>query len=254
MRNDEKNYGAYLRSIENLTTLRQETFDPSRHKIEDFIAEESVGETNSVYDLQNYVIGPSNSGFTMTGSGSLNLADAFSRLDYFSLLTQLKTRNNLQESVASRPVDFIAMSVPVEALRPALPESLLPIDIAIWLFRDADTQALILGRRDGDGQSWLRYLPVRRLTQDVSGRIHFSPSAWRDNLPLDLWEDLPLPADERELWLSSWHTESEWLHAVHTTKYSNAVISLYEQFTFPSALKTCGASELTDEDLILRFR
>ncbi|HKR59853.1 MAG TPA: hypothetical protein VJS64_08950, partial [Pyrinomonadaceae bacterium] len=30
-------------------------------------------------------------------------------------------------------------------------------------------------------------------------------------------------------WLSQWHTDLEWLHALHMTKYSNGLIGLYEE-------------------------
>ena len=32
-------------------------------------------------------------------------------------------------------------------------------------------------------------------------------------------------------WLTQWHTDVEWLHALHKTQYSNGLIGLHEQFT-----------------------
>jgi hypothetical protein len=39
-----------------------------------------------------------------------------------------------------------------------------------------------------------------------------------------------VPADERTVWLCAWHSELEWLRAVHKTRYSNGIIALHEQF------------------------
>ncbi len=252
MKADESTYAAYVRSLANLLSLRPDSFDPSRLRIEDFLAEHAMGDLNTVYDLQNYVAGGSGEELALRGDGSLDMAESFTRINYFSLLTQIKTRNNLQEQVSARPVDFIAMKVPVEALRSDLLPGFLPIDNAIWLFRDDDRQALILSRRAGNGQLWLRYLPVGGLKQDADGQIHFSASPWRDKLPLEPWEGLPGSIEQRRLWLDAWHTESEWMIAFHATAYSNAVISLYEQFAFSSALSDRNP-EQTD-DLLLRFR
>ncbi len=52
-------------------------------------------------------------------------------------------------------------------------------------------------------------------------------------LPLQIFEDpqleLPAGAEEREAWLSQWHTDLEWLHALHQTQYSNGLIGLHEE-------------------------
>jgi len=52
-------------------------------------------------------------------------------------------------------------------------------------------------------------------------------------LPLQIFEDpqlkLPSQVQDREAWLSEWHTDLEWLHALHKTHYSNGLIGLHEQ-------------------------
>jgi hypothetical protein len=50
--------------------------------------------------------------------------------------------------------------------------------------------------------------------------------------PLHYVED-PFFVQPRE-WLSEWHTEREWLNAVHRTRYSNAIIGLAAQLKVES--------------------
>jgi hypothetical protein len=104
----------------------------------------------------------------------------------------------------------------------------------------------------------LRYLPISGLQQDESGRIHFKRVAWRAGLPLKIWEDaaLKVRAEERASWLDAWHTDLEWLRAVHKTTYSNAIIGLNEQLArhVPLSLQTDVPGLSDDERLIRRFR
>jgi hypothetical protein len=234
--------------------LKRDGFDPSRYRIGQLVAKNSAGDLNSVFDLRNYVVGLSHKGLVLSSDGALDLTQSFARVDYFTLLRGLHARNNLQRSVSSQPVDFIAMPVPTEALIAALPESAFRIDNAIWLFRDEERQALILGRRQEGGPLLLRYFPIRRLTQDSSGQIRFVSASWEERLPLELWEDLPMPPEQRRVWLETWHTEAEWLRAIHMTRYSNALIGLYEEFSFWANRPLSASAPLTDDDLIVRFR
>ena len=52
-----------------------------------------------------------------------------------------------------------------------------------------------------------------------------------------------VPAGERAAWLGAWHTELEWFHAVHKTRYSNGILALHEQFV----------RDPLPQDLISRF-
>ena len=66
-----------------------------------------------------------------------------------------------------------------------------------------------------------------------------------------LWEDqdLRVPATQRAVWLSAWHTELEWLHAIHKTRYSNGILALHEQF-----LRDSQSQDLPgDTGLVARF-
>jgi len=253
MKADESRYAAYVLSLEKLIALRPDSFDAVRIKIEEVLPAHFVGEINSVHQLQNYVAGMSAAGLLLNDDGSLDMTKSFFRIDYFALMEQIRTKNNVQASVSSKPVDFVASAISADAVRSALPSDQLPIDDAVWLHGDDDRQALILGRRAQDGLLWLRYLPVRDLKQSSDGRILFSPSAWRENLPLEIWEDLQMPVEQRRAWLESWHTERDWLEAVYLSRYSNGVISIHDQFEFSPVFPDAGADAATDKELLQRF-
>ncbi len=39
------------------------------------------------------------------------------------------------------------------------------------------------------------------------------------------------PASDRAAWLSAWHTDREWLNAIHTCRYSDGVIGVTEELS-----------------------
>jgi hypothetical protein len=158
-------------------------------------------------------------------------------------------KNNVQANVGSHPVDFIALRVPKQTLAPVLAADDLPDEDAIWLYTDEDHQVLILSRQDPNKGLELRYVPVRELQQDAGGNLHLERADLVAGFPLRLWEDpeLAVPERERSAWLNSWHSESEWFHAVHKTRYSNGILALHEQFL----AQPCSPA---DSNLIKRFQ
>jgi len=255
---DVREYTIYAHTLTNLLSLRPESFDRSRWKIEELIPPRSLGSMNSLHGLQNYVVALVEKGGVLDAQDSLDLERNLIRIDYFDLLTKLRVRNNVQPGVVSSPVDFLAVAMSPKALTAELPQDCLPVEAAVWLYKSRDEQALILARHAESGLS-LRYLPVRDLVQHANDRISFSPQSWRSGLPLQIWEDsgLRIPDNRRADWLGAWHSETEWLRALHATKYSNGLISLYEQFAFDFAPSPPPHQELegsTDHRLLLRFR
>jgi len=121
---------------------------------------------------------------------------------------------------------------------------------ALWLYHDRDRQALILSRTDSAGKLSLRYLPVSGLIEDLQGKIRFEAAGWAAGFPLHIWEDkaFGLPGEERAPWLATWHSEIEWLRAVHKTEHSDGILALDEQF-----LRTSSSAAAGDDDLIERF-
>jgi len=253
-----KGYAAYVATMRKLLGLRRESFDPSKLKIAELIPEDSMGQRNSVYDLQNYIVGPGRDGLVLKSDGLLDLEHSFLRIDYLTLIHEQQVRNNVQQGITNCPVDFIATRIPHETIAPALRRDLQPDDDVVWLYGGPDRQALVLPRGESQGQLRLRYLPIAHLKQDEQGVVSFDLVPWQQGLPLRLLDDprLDVPLDSRVDWLNEWHTDVEWLHAVHKTQYSNGLIGLHEQFTLFSAPGTDvdAAGLSTDERLLHRFR
>ncbi len=219
--------------MRTLLALKRENFDPMKLKIEDLMPKGSMGRRNSIHDLQNYVVGLSRDGLALNKDGSLDLDRSFARLNYFDLLHEQAVRNNVQSAVSSRPIDFIATRIPLASIAPELSDDLKADNDPVWLYAGKDRQALILPRGESANQLQLRYLPIANLTQDANGAIHFDRVDGKTGFPLKMLDDprLDVPDSDRASWLDQWHTDIEWLHALHKTQYSNGLIGLHEQFT-----------------------
>lgn len=255
---DERNYTQYLRAMSNLLSLRSEGFDPRQWKIEDLIPRRSMGDANAIYNLENYIAGLSPAGLQLAADGSLDMEESFRKIDYFALLGNASVRNNVQRSIGNRPVDFVSVRVPFESLSESLSESEKPDQDAVWIYGGRESQALILSRRDSTGQLMLRYLPVANLHAEHDGKIKFDRAALKAGMPLKYFEDaqLSVPAEKQAEWLNNWHSELEWLRAVHRTQYSNAIIGLHEQFArHVSDTTNLNRQNLSrEETLLTRYR
>lgn len=226
----EKDYTEFAQKLATLLALRKETFNPAKVKVSDVIARNAMGERNSIFQLQNYVVGVAPGGLVLDTRGSLDLQKSFIRVNYFSLLRDISVRNNVQRGVSNRPVDMVATRIPAELLSQTLAEKDIHPDV-IWVNGGPLQQALILGRVDARGALSFRYVPITGLTQDATGQITFERISWQPNLPLRIFEDekLNIPAADRTTWLNEWHTDLEWLNALHRTNYSNGLIGLFEE-------------------------
>src|SRR6185503_9819593 len=152
------------------------------------------------------------------------------RLDYFALLQGVTVRNNVQRGITNRPVDLIATRLTRDAVLPLINERDIDKDV-ILISAGADRQALLLSRRGADGQLSLRYVPVSDLKEDADGKLQFKLIDWQAGLPLQMFEDpnLAVPGNNRAAWLNEWHTDVEWLQALHRTHYSNGFVGLHEE-------------------------
>ncbi|MEO8434688.1 MAG: alkaline phosphatase family protein [Pyrinomonadaceae bacterium] len=254
----KKGYDEYCLGLRSLLTLRPGNFNPAGVKIEDLIRPGAMGDSNNIFRLQNYVVGIAPGGLSLQPDGSLDTDRSFVHLDYFALLHSISVRNNVQPELSNRPVDFIAARIPREVISSTLEEDLKPNGDVVWLYGGPQRQALLLARTDQAGRLSLRYLPVSGLRQDEGGTIHFDSIEWRADLPLKILadENLNVPSATRAEWLNDWHTDLEWLHALHKTEYSNALVGLNEQFTLfntrETAADTPGLS--SEESLVRRLR
>jgi hypothetical protein len=216
--------------LKNLLSIPSEAFSPLKVKIADVIPKMSMGDRNTIYELQNYVVGLGPNGIVANADGSLNVEQSFVRVNYFALLHGITVRNNVQRGIANRPVDLIATRISRELVLPLIDERDFDEDV-IWVSAGPNRQALLLSRRNENGELSLRYLPISGLAQDANGRLQFKQISWQAGLPLQIFEDpnLNIPVADRTAWLSAWHTDSEWLTALHKTHYSNGLVGLHEE-------------------------
>jgi hypothetical protein len=250
----EKEYTEYARTLGNLLGLSRSNFLPPRFRIEDVIAKQAMGERNSIYELQNYIVGLAPGGIVLKADSSVDMQKSFARVDYFSLLHGITMRNNVQPTISNKPIDMIAVRIPTSLLQAMLPDKVLGPDV-IWVYRSEEKQALILAREDEAGKLNLRYQPIRGLAQDADGRVHFELAPWQSGLPLEIFEDeqLAVPSSDRAVWLGEWHSDVEWLEALHRTKYSNGLVGLYEEVAYhPLEKLTPDEPGLSDDERLTR--
>jgi hypothetical protein len=251
---ERRRYSEYARTLQNLLSLPSEAFNPSKVKIADVIPKESMGDRNTIYELQNYVVGLGPDGFVLNSDGSLNVDKTFVQIDYFALLQGIAVRNNVQRGVTNKPIDLIATRLSRDLVLPLIDDRDIDEDV-IWVSAGANRQALLLSRQDAKGQLSLRYLPISNLAQDASGRLQFKTISWQAGLPLQIFEDasLKVPTADKTAWLSEWHTDSEWLEALHKTHYSNGLVGLHEELArHPIESLSAEDSSLTGDARIMR--
>lgn len=227
--NERRRYLGYMHVLSNLVHQTPKTLAGGRFKMEDLIPSRAMGDPNTLGELQNYVISVAPGGLHLTPDGSLDMQASFRRLNYFSLLRGISVRNTVQPGVSPHPIDFVAVRIPASIAAKSFPDEPQPLDDAVWVYQ-GEAQQLVILSRAAAGTRQYRCLPVASLHQDSDGLLRFTPMAWRDDLPLRLFEDpdLAVPGD-RTAWLSAWHPERDWFRAIHKTEYSNGVIGLYEE-------------------------
>jgi hypothetical protein len=81
--------------MQRLLSLEPDNLAP-RIKIPDVIPKMSMGEPNSIYEMQNYVVGLGPAGMVTGSDGSLDMDRSFTRRNYFQLLQGVTFRNIVQ--------------------------------------------------------------------------------------------------------------------------------------------------------------
>jgi hypothetical protein len=221
----------HLRRLDNLLALSMEDLLARKFEIRELIHPGSMGDHNTIYQLQNYVAGPAPQGLVLAADGSLDEERSFERVDYFELLLTQRVRNNVQEKIGNRPIDFTVARIPANVLNRYVTEEFRSDQDAVWLAGGDGKQALILTRIGLNGDRSYRYVSIRGLRQSADGRLTFEITQPQEGHPLRYFEDpeLRTNGESRASWLERWHNEVDWLRAVHRTKYSNALISIVEQ-------------------------
>jgi len=219
-------YTTYIAHVRALLEFQPDSEHAFRGSIGRLIPEMSLGDSNTVGDLEHYVAGPAAGGLVADATGELDKAQSFRFVNYFSLLAAQRVRNNPQPALAAQPIDFTAMRLPDDVCS----NEDAACQHAYWLYGDEQRQLLIL--TDSEGRIALR--PVQGLTQDANGKVHWAQQNWEADLPLHLFEDAELDPPEgaaRGTWLSEWHSEREWLNAIHRCRYSDGVIGIVEELS-----------------------
>ncbi len=242
---EEAAYGSYLSHLRALLAFRPDETRRFTGDIGQLVPEMTLGDNNGIAELEHYTVGPSPAGLVAGEDGQLDDTRSFRYVNYFPLLLQQRALNNPQPQLSPNPIDFTAMALPDGLYAP---EAAFP-QHAYWLYRGNDRQLIIL--QDRAGRISLR--PACNLVQDKEGLVKWVAQSWRPGLPLELFEDrqLDLPSQEdRGSWLSAWHTEAEWLSAIHECRYSNGVIGIIEELS-PVAANVPGPAGI--DPLLLRY-
>ena len=220
-------YSRFIKHLLALMDLRLNTDRPFTGSIADYVPEMELGDSNSVGDVQHYAVGPGPSGLAADANGKLDEERSFRLVNYFPALVRQRVRNTPQAAVLSaHPVDFVAMRLPDRAV--GVQES--EVAHGYWLYGDEDSQLIVL--TDAAGRIALR--PVSHLQADGKSQVQWTAQEWRAGLPLHLFEDANLylpPETNRARWLSDWHTDREWLLAIHQCRYSDGVIGITEELS-----------------------
>ena len=234
---ERSQYLAYAGHLRSLLDLQPDATRPLRRNTADLVPPLTLGDNNSVHDIQNYVAGPSAGGLVLDAAGNLDEERSFRHIDYFRLLAAQRARNNPQAAFSPRPIDFVAMRLPDSGQQ------------SYWIYGDDDNQLII--RVDPLGQ--IGVVPVKHLLQDSDGNLRFDTVAWHSGLPFHLFEDanLQLPPEvDRAAWLGTPHMERDWLRATHLCQYSNAAIGITEELS-PVSDNVPGTPGL--DPLLLRY-
>ncbi|MBV9404459.1 MAG: alkaline phosphatase family protein, partial [Acidobacteriaceae bacterium] len=173
-------YTAYIRHIRALLSLQFDPARPFRGNIADVVPPLTLGDGNNIYDLENYVAGPSARGLVLDAAGNIDEAQSFRHINYFSTLTSQHARNNPQAALSPRPIDFLAMRVPDTDQQ------------SYWIYGDEENQLIV--RVESSGQ--IAVVPVKHFIQDRNGKTSWDSQEWRTGLPFRLFEDanLQLPS------------------------------------------------------------
>src|SRR5262249_33221885 len=190
-----KQYEKSLRCLSALVELHPESGHAVRARIEDLIQPRSLGDLNTIYDLQHYVTGPSADGLAVDSNGHLDEARSFRFVDYFTLLASQRSRNNPQARVGGEPVDFVAATLPLNEIREKIHTTDDLIE-AIWLERDDERQLIELVSKTGTDEIDIRLIPASHLQQDRSGKLTWKDRDWSSGLPFKLFEDPNLAIPE----------------------------------------------------------
>lgn len=226
---EEDRYSAYATHLRALLALQLSADKPLETAIPKLVPEMALGDNNTLRQLQHYIAGLSDEGLVLGPNGRLDEERTFRHIDYLRLLAEQQVRNNPQPALSSHPIDFTAV----------------PLSGNTYLLFGSDENELIIVT-DDSGRIMVK--PVKDVTQDEDGNVTWTDQPWKAGLPLHLFEDpeleIPASGEQRADWLSRWHSEADWMRAIHKTYYSNGVIGVIEELS-PVAANVPGRPGLS---------
>jgi hypothetical protein len=256
-----KGYERYRVSLELRASIRTgEALEAARD--EALFGDRDLGANLSLADLRAYPVGMRD--IVLDETGRLDDTRSFVTVDYLKAFGVLRVANTVYDEFASRPVDFSVVRLPLdETRRAAIGAGLLePADAdevtsALLLYR-SDTEQLVLFAKSRPGcEPSISLLPAVVTQQPgPGGAITIARTGWTDGVPLGLYRDprLASGAEDRAAWLTAFHTEREWLDAVHRTKLGLGVVGLSEVFSrdYVDAFESAMARDKTPEERLAR--
>ncbi len=219
-------YQEFIQSSRRLLDLHPDKAKRFRGSIADLIPPRELGSKNEIYDLQNYVVGMKNGGLVMESSGALDEKRSFETINYFPRLLSQTVRNSPQAELPKMPIDFVTLRLPESSFQALVPEA----EHVYWLYGSDKAQLLIM--TDRAGRIALR--AVENLAGHANGKVTWDGMSFAAGLPLHLYEDAafnPPAGSGRGEWLEAWHSEREWLKAIHRCQYSDGVIGIIEDLS-----------------------
>jgi hypothetical protein len=138
----EREYAGYCAYAAQLGALLALHPDPNRtlhENIRALVPELSLGDNNTIRDLQHYVAGPAPAGLMLDPSGHLDAESSFRYVDNFELLASQRVRNNPQLTLSPKPIDFIVAALPDTGSQRAY-----------WIYGDEAHQLVILTDAEGN--------------------------------------------------------------------------------------------------------
>lgn len=105
-------YSAYVSHLRALLSFNPDPRRPLRENIGPLVPQLSAGDNNTIRDLQHYVVGLSPNGLVLDAAGHLDSERSFRYVNNFEVLASQRVRNNPQPALSSKPIDFIAATLP----------------------------------------------------------------------------------------------------------------------------------------------
>lgn len=255
-----ENYRRYCESLElraSIGTAKALVRAPE----ERLFGDRDLGSHVPAAELRAYPVGLRE--IALDSEGRLDAAKTFATVDYPAAFTALRVANTVYPEFDTRPVEFVAYRLPTAATADAAArsgaisrEDAGAVTSALVIFGSERSQLLLLVQARPGGDARIAAVPILTVRIDSqTGDVALERDAWRPGLPLRLYEDPALSVTgDRSAWLSAFHSDREWLDAVHRTGLGLGVPGLVEVFSneYEESFARAASRETTSEGRLAR--